>query len=207
MRDIEIVMEVQNLYKLGYSVAEISRKLKKSSSNVSRWCRKAVEGDNSRKISPQDVRRKHWFDFDRVDIGSLSIEQCRLFLSILYWCEGAKYPASGELAFTSSDEEMQQVFIKLMRKAYPEEIEESKFRVVLQIPDVYEVEEIKAYWSKLLDIPLAQFYKPYMTKTRGSRYRNLYRGTCGLRYHDYRILLRIMGTYNQVAKQIIGGVR
>ncbi len=176
MRDIDSVLKAQELYRNGYSVAEISRKLKKCSSNVSRWCRKAVENDVGRKLTIQDIKRKYWFDFDKVDIGSLSIERCRLFLSILYWCEGAKYPASGELAFTSSDEKMQRVFIKLMRKSYSEEIEESKFRVVLQVPDICDVEKIKVHWSKLLNIPLTQFYKPYMTKTRGSRYRNTYRG-------------------------------
>lgn len=203
---MKTVMEAQNWYKAGHTVAEISRKLKKSSSNVSRWCRKAVDGDTSREPTPQDIKRKAWFDFDSVDIGSLTINKARMFLSFLYWCEGAKYPASGQLAFTSSDELMQVVFIKLLRKSYPSEIIESKFRVVLQIPHGYEVEKVKAHWSKLLNLPLSQFYKPFMTKTVGNRYRNSYFGTCGLRYHDYRILLRIMGTYNQMIKQINGGV-
>jgi len=207
VRDTLLVKQVQALYKLGHSVADISNILGKSSSNVSRWCRKASDGDLDRIPSAQDKRRQRWFDFDKISIENLDIDNCRLLVSILYWCEGAKYPSTGVLAFTSSDEEMQKVFIKLLRKAYPEEIEERKFHVVLQIPVAYNVEEIKEYWSKVLNISTSQFYKPYITKTQGNRFRNKYRGTCGLRYHDYRILLRIMGTYNQLAKQIIGDVR
>lgn len=207
MGDTTLVRNVQNLYKSGYSVAKISKELQKSSSNVSRWCRKTLEITNSKKLSPQEKRRKEYFDLDKIDIGELDITKCRLLASILYWCEGAKYPSTGELAFTSSDETMQKVFIKLLRKAYPQEIDEKRFRVMLQIPSTYNIEETKKYWSNLLEIPISQFYNPYITKTQGSRYRKTYMGTCGLRYHDYRILLRLMGIYNQLANQIIGDVQ
>lgn len=207
MRDTLLVKQVQDLYKLGYSVTHISNKLCKSSSNVSRWCRKVSKDDLNREPSAQDKRRQRWVNFDKIDIGSLDVEKCRMLVSILYWCEGAKYPSTGVLSFTSSDAEMQKIFIKLLRKAYPEEIEERKFRVVLQIPAAYNFEETRDYWSRILNISTAQFYKPYITKTQGNRFRNSYKGTCGLRYHDYRILLRIMGTYNQIAKQIIGDVQ
>lgn len=205
MRDSVSVGEAQNLYKRGYTVADISRKLGKSSSSVSRWCRKTLRVDRGG-TSSQDKKRLHWLNFDKIDVGCLSVENCRLLVSLLYWCEGAKYPSSGELAFTSSDEVMQICFVKLLRRAYPDKIVEEKFRVVLQIPESLNPEETCSYWSKILNISLSQFYKPYITKTQGNRFRESYKGTCGLRYHDYRILLRIMGTYNQVAKQIIGGV-
>ncbi len=157
-------------------------------------------------LSLQEKKRQQWFDFDRINIGVLDVGKCKLLVSMLYWCEGAKYPSSGELAFTSSDEQMQTVFIKLLRRAYSEEIDEKKFRVVLQVPSIFNVEEVKNYWAKLLNISTNQFYKPYITKTKGNRFRKSYMGTCSLRYHDYRILLRIMGTYNQISKQIIGDV-
>lgn len=152
MRDTLLVKQVQALYKLGHSVADISNILGKSSSNVSRWCRKASDGNLDRIPSAQDKMRQRWFDFDKISIENLDIDNCRLLVSILYWCEGAKYPSTGVLAFTSSDEKMQKVFIKLLRKAYPEEVEERKFHVVLQIPVGYNIEEIKEYWSKILNI-------------------------------------------------------
>ncbi len=206
MSNSNTVKQVQELYKSGQSVSNISKTLQKSSSNVSRWCRKTHEVFNDRDLTLQEKKRKRLFYLNRISVGNLDINKCRLLVSLLYWCEGAKYPSTGELAFTSSDEQMQIVFIKLLRKAYPKEIDEKKFRVMLQIPSVYNIEEIKAHWSKLLNISTKQFYKPYITKTQGNRYRKSYMGTCGLRYHDYRILLRVMGTYNQIAKQIIGDV-
>lgn len=207
MRDSELVQRVQDLYKNGHTVANISKNLQKSSSNVSRWCRKSLESNKEGLLSFQEKKRQKWFDFDKIDFGTLNTNSCKALVSVLYWCEGAKYPSSGELAFTSSDEQMQVVFIKLLRNAYPEEINEEKFRVMLQIPSGYDVVEVKNYWSNLLNIPISQFYKPYITRTQGNRFRKSYMGTCGLRYHDYRILLRVMGTYNQIAKQIIGDVR
>ena len=206
MRDILTVNKAQELFSLGFSVAEISRKLKKSSSNVSRWCRKTQETKIVKPANYQEKRRQLWYNYEKVKITNLNTKTCKTLLSVLYWCEGAKYPSSGEVAFTSSDGEMQKVFVTLLRKAYSKEIDEKKFRVVLQIPASYDIEDSKKYWSKLLKIPIDQFYKPYITKTQGNRFRSSYKGTCGLRYHDYRILLRIMGAYNQIAKQIIGEV-
>lgn len=90
-----------------------------------------------------------------------------------------------------------------MRIAYTKELDESKFRVMLQLHTTHNIEAQINYWSKLLDIPTSQFIKPHLTIKTGSRYRSIYNGTCNLRYFDYRLLLRIMGTYFQFSNQIM----
>jgi hypothetical protein len=205
MREMKVVMKAQDLYKAGCSVAEISRKLMKSSSNVSRWCRKVVGNGVSREITSQEKIRQKWFDFDRVNVGDLSVESCRILLALLYWCEGAKYPSSNRVDFVCSDESLLLTFLLLFRKSF--DLDESRLRVKLQIHTDQDFKELTGFWSDKLKIPKSKFTKPTVTEKRGARYRNGYRGTCSIRYSDYSILLRIMGTYNQVAKQIIGGVR
>ncbi len=198
-----LVEQVQDLYRSGHSVASITKKLHKSNSNISRWCRKILDINGKGCLTNQEKRRQYWYNFDNISIANLDTNYCRTLISLLYWCEGAKYPATSSLAFTSSDVEMQKVFIKLLRKAYPNEINESKIKIVLQIPSEFNVYETINYWSNILNIPTNQFYKPHITSTKGNRFRTSYHGTCSLRYHDYRLLLRIMGSYNQISKQII----
>ncbi len=204
MRDTETVIKAQDLYKSGYSVAEISRKLKKCTSNVSRWCRKIVKNSVRENISPQEKIRQKWFNFDKVNIGNLSVDKCRVLLAVLYWCEGAKYPSSNRVDFVCSDESLLLTFLLLFRKSF--DLDESRFRIKMQIHTDQDFKEVTSYWSEKMKIPESNFTKPTITEKRGGRYRNEYWGTCSIRYSDYSILLRIMGTYNQIAKQIIGDV-
>ena len=127
----------------------------------------------------------------------------KIYLSLLYWCEGCKYPGTNKIEFVSSDEAMQQVFIALLRKAYNKELDESKFRVMLQLHTTHDIPTQIKYWSDILHIPETQFIKPHLTIKTASRYRTTYNGTCNLRYFDYRLLIRIMGIYNQISNQII----
>jgi len=126
-----------------------------------------------------------------------------ILLSVLYWCEGAKYPGTSRIEFVSSDENMQIVFIKLMRQVFAEEIDETKLRVMLQLHSSHNIPITIEHWSKVLNIPRAQFTKSHITVGKNTRYRHTYNGTCALRYHNYRFLLRIMGNYNQISNQII----
>ncbi len=204
MRDRRLVEQVQALSKSGLKNYEIAKKLNKSTSNISRWCRKSKEISKPNATSSyQEKIRYFWFTSNQIKINSLSKNMAAILLSALYWCEGAKYPGTSRIEFVSSDENMQVVFIKLMRQVFAGEIDESKFRVMLQIHSSHNIPATIEYWSKLLNIPRGQFTKPHVTVGKNTRYRHLYNGTCALRYHNYRFLLRIMGNYHQVSDQII----
>jgi hypothetical protein len=204
MRDRKLVEQVQELYKSGIRKCNIARQLNQDTTNISRWCRKLSPLDQiSESSSYQEKERFHWYTYEKLDFAKIDQNSAKILLSLLYWCEGCKYPGTNKVEFVCSDEKMQMTFIKLMRTAFKGELDESKFRVMLQLHTTHNVEKQIGYWSKLLNIPKTQFIKPHLTVKTASRYRPVYNGTCNLRYFDYRILLRIMGTYNQISSQII----
>ncbi|MFH2019075.1 MAG: hypothetical protein ABII80_00450 [bacterium] len=204
MRDRKLVEKVQSLYQSGIKKCDIARKLNLDTSNVSRWCRKLSWLNKIAEFSSyQEKERHHWYKYEKINFTKIDQNSAKILLSILYWCEGCKYPGTNKVEFVSSDESMQITFIKLMRIAFKNELDETKFRVMLQLHTTHNVNKLISYWSNLLNIPKGQFIKPHLTIKTASRYRPIYNGTCNLRYFDYRLLLRIMGTYNQVSNQII----
>ncbi len=203
MRNRTIVEQAQGLYQSGKRKFEIAKELGQSTSNISRWCRESPGIYNQKEPTNHfERKRNHLYSLDKLRVNSLDQNTAKTLLSIFYWCEGAKYPGSNTLEFVSSDERMQTTFIKLFRLAFKGEIDEGKFRVFLQLHTTHDVKSSIGYWSKLLHIPEKQFIKPHITIKKGGRYRKIYNGTCGLRYHDYSLLIRIMGCYDQVSKQI-----
>ncbi|HSV94755.1 MAG TPA: hypothetical protein VLH94_02130 [Spirochaetia bacterium] len=203
MRDRGLVEYVQTLFSSGLKKCDIARKLHQDTSNVSRWCRKSTVFDSlGTPITYQERTRQLLYTQDKIYFANLDANNAKVLLATLYWCEGAKYPGTNRIEFVSSDENMQKTFITLMRIAFAKELVESKFRVMLQLHTTHNVEKSIQYWSKLLSIPPNQFSKPHITVKSASRYRHIYNGTCSIRYQDYRLLLRTMGIYDQIAKRV-----
>ena len=202
MRNAAIVKQARDLAKEGWSAPAIANKLFTKPDYVSRWLKTLHPNKRVTGIKNHHHRRRmRYFSMDRVSLVKLSCRDAKMLAGLLYWCEGSKYPASACLSFTSSDPEMQKVFISLLRKAFV--LDESRFRVWLQIHDTHDREEIFNFWSKLLNIPVEQFIKPKVTKMHGLKYRNVYYGTCSVRYSDYSIILRLMGIYRRLCGQIL----
>jgi len=199
-----LVEQVQQLHQSGVKQCEIARQLNLATWNVSRWCRKLTPLDILTTGSTQQEKdRYHWYKFDKINFHQVNQNSAKILLALLYWCEGCKYPGTNKIEFVCSDEKMQATFIKLMRIAFDGELNETKFRVMLQLHTTHNINKQIAYWSKLLNIPKAQFIKPHLTVKKNSRYRPTYNGTCNLRYFDYKLVLRIMGIYNQISQKII----
>ncbi len=140
------------MYLGGTRQCEISKLLHLTTCNVSRWCRKILPtGISLKPRTKQELDRKYWYTFDIINLEKLSQNDAKLLLSLLYWCEGCKYPGSNHIEFVSSDELMQQAFLKLLRFAYKGELDESKFRVLLQLHTTHNVNQQITYWSKFVE--------------------------------------------------------
>lgn len=202
MRNEELVREARALKSQGWANTAIASRLGVTKSYISRWCIEISDKRLKRIIDFNQKRRDFFFWKDRVNIKRITPNQARLLTALLYWCEGSKYPAKSRVSFTTSDVEMQKLFINLLRKAF--KVNESKFRVWLQLHTDHDRDRTVFYWSESLKIPPSQFIKPRITQKKGGKYRNIYYGTCALRYNDYSILLRLMGIYKRFAKQAIG---
>jgi len=201
------VQKARELREKHLSYKEIGEKLGIPSSTVRRWCFgiKAGKGTSLSEIQRNKKIRREIIDEERkflknFDIKKIGQNQAKLLASILYWCEGSKYPGETRMCFTSSDEGMMKVFIFLLRKGF--KIDEKKFRVHLQIHNAQDFENLREYWSELLGIDESQFIKPTITMPTGNRHRRGYKGTCTLRYNDYRILLKLTALFRKLSLMV-----
>ena len=192
--DHSVCEKARQLYSTGLSYRKTGEILGISEGTVRRWCTD-LNGEDRKIILRNDKRRN---DIKANELKSFSInkidnQHARMLAAMLYWAEGTKYPHSNSVSFSNSDPMMVKFFIKLLRTAYM--IEESKFRVHLQIHSNQDQSELFNYWSKLLDIPTSRFWKPTVTHPTNKMKRRDYLGTCTLRYHDCKILLKLTAIY------------
>ena len=204
----KVVQKARELRTKGLSYREIGRTLSIPDGTIRKWCfhTSGGEGSSRREIERNEETRSSLFEkgkrfIKKLNLNKMSQEQARLFAGLLYWCEGTKYPIASRVNFVNSDEQMMLTFIALLRKGF--DINEKKLRAHLQIHDYHNSEEVKGHWSRLLGIPKTQFLKPTVTKPTGNRRRDRYRGTCTLRYHDYRVLLALTGIYKNFATAVV----
>lgn len=184
-----------------FSYVEIGKKLRVPSGMVSVWCSDLKASRFQGLIRYNEIRRKQIADSEKgiVDKMKFDRDHTKLCCSVLYGCEGAKYPASTGVSLTNSDPELVVAFVKLLRRAF--ELNESKWRVHLQIHDDQDFKELVNYWSGILNIPEKSFFKPTVTSARGGKHRNEYFGTCSVRYYDYSIQLRLIGIFKEFLRK------
>lgn len=193
---------VRKLYRDGWSERAIASQFNIKISTIIRLLDKNKFSNRSLSyIKRYERQRKKIMNSDSVKISKISEDDARLFASLLYWCEGAKYPASTAMNFTTTDLKMQKMFISLFRKGFNPI--ESKFKIWLQFHNGQDKQKIFRYWATNLKIPISQFMKPSVTERKGGRYRKVYYGTCSLRYGGYSTTLRMMGIYQKFYKQAL----
>jgi len=195
----------KKLYLDGWSTKAISAQFHTKNNSIVRLIqRNKFSKKSSSSIKSWERKRKHFFNFDKINFDEIDKNKAKLYAALLYWCEGSKYPASTALNFTTSDMKMQKLFLSLLRKGF--DPVESKFRVWLQFHSDQDRQKIFRYWSTTLRIPLSQFIKPKITNKNGNRYRRIYHGTCSLKYNDYSIILRLTGIYQSFYKQALSSL-
>lgn len=192
------VRKVREQRSAGLSINKISEKYNVSSSTVSRWVKDLPGSD----VNFNKARAHATAEMERfvsvADSFPLSEDSAKLFVSLLYWCEGSKYPASNCLTFTNSDWKLSRTYLSLVRAAFP--LDESKLRVHLQVHSTHPYEELLHFWAQLLEVPESQFYKPTVTSPTRRAKRLEYKGTCTIKYFDTKVLHNITGIYQQFAR-------
>ena len=195
----DVVQKARELKKKGISVAEISRRLNIVDTVVGRWC-DDIPSENPYHLYAQKIRNKaRKKGMGLVRNIKLTRESAKILASILYWCEGAKYPSSNFVAFSNSDVNLVVAFLRLFRLGFRPK--EKKLRASLQLHTTHNKKEITSFWSKILKIPKAQFYKPTITQPTKNMKRRDYKGTCTIRYYDVYLLLEIMGIFEEFSKK------
>ncbi len=218
IHSIDIKNKAIKLRKAGYSLFEISQKLKVSKSTASIWLRKVNLGlaaqkrlSNrillSSKKGLQSIQNKR--NLVKVEIEkSVMLLQTqikihknikKLLCAMLFWAEGEKKSLSS-VVFINSDPIMISTFLKLFRTSF--NLDEKKFRILVHVHEYHNDKLIKKYWSKLTQIPISQFYRSYLKANTKKRIRQNYKGTISVRYYDYKIALELSMIYNRFARSL-----
>jgi len=196
----KVVEKARELRKKGLSLRKIEREINVPNSTISKWVRDIRSNNifykkarlNEKKQKEGNIKIFNNYIFDK--------KQAKILLSLLYWCEGSKYPSSNCVAFSNSDPAMMVTFIRLLRKGF--NIDNNKLRVRLQYHSIHNINIENKFWSKLLEIPLDQFNKHVVTIPNNKRKRSNYRGTCTIKYYDVKLLLNIIGIYEHLSSLI-----
>jgi len=201
--DKNLVKRARQLRKQDLSSKKIAKKLGVSDSTILRWCydikptKKNAFSEYQIKIyNTIEERAKEAFKNFK-----LNIDNAKLLATILYYCEGSRYPLANYVCFTNSDPDIIKLFIKLFRLGF--KLDGSKFRVHLQLHSTHNEAQIRKYWSQLLKIDEKQFYKSTITSPTNRMKRHNYKGTCSIRYYDFRILHEIFGIWKYLIKNVL----
>lgn len=206
----------------GYSIGEIKSFLNISQSTASLWVRGICLDDQAqkrilglRKLARERGtatligRRLEKIKIVRLNIRkkihstTLSILHKLLLCSILYWAEGGK--TRGRVQFINSDPKMIQTFLSLFRSFYP--TEEKRFRVCVHLHEYHQKQHVLKYWSKITNIPLTQFTKPYIKPHTGKTIRAGYMGCVRISYYDAQAFYLLQETYKEFSNWLLKNIK
>lgn len=181
------------LRKKGHGIKEIARVLDVSKGTVSYWCRdiplstKQIERLQSRssaralsalleaserKRSLRIARSSLDAEAGKRDLGQLTSRDILMLGLGLYWGEGYKR-GSEECGFTNSDASMVRFYIHFLSKVYGVPKERLIARVSINESHADRINDVHRYWSKVTGIPLTQFTKISLIRTKTKkRYSN-----------------------------------
>lgn len=204
--DFSKKLKAIELRKNGLSYLEIKKSINVSKSTLSNWL-KDIELTDEQKKRLTRLQATGYIGAKKNQIKSLAhhkeIKESAqeevsglisnpLFIAglMLYWAEGDK--RSGRLQFSNSDPDM----IRFMMSWFREfcNIPEAKFRIGLFLHSLHVREDCVGFWSRVTNLPIAQFNRPYIKPTIFSNRKNkLYEGTCVIRIHSKDLVSKILG--------------
>jgi predicted transcriptional regulator len=175
------------LRKKGRSLNEIAAKLSIAKSTVYSWCRNIEL--NSRQIERLAKKQETGSYKGRMkflkrirnerikeivflrkqgikEIGKLSKRDLFIAGIAMYWSEGYTYPGGDQVGFTNSDPKMILFILRWFRDICG--IPDHKFSLQVKINRIHKnrIRKVENYWSTLVYIPLTQFNKTVLIKSK-----------------------------------------
>jgi len=199
-----IVKKIREARERGLSLRAINKQFNISDSTISRWVYDIKVDSKKQDANHEKIINAKKKNLKLINSLKINKNNARIFCSLIYWCEGSKYPMNNFVALANSDRLLIGTFIKLLRKAFI--IDESKFRVQLQLHDSHDENDMISYWSKILKISKKRFHKSTITAPKNKMKRKNYYGTCTIKYYDVKILWQITGIYELFSGKINGEV-
>ena len=111
-----IVQKARELRKKGLSSKEIGKLLKVGSTTILRWCTD-INSDNPYHLYAKKLRNEAQEKSAGI-VENIKINDrktAKILVSMLYWCEGSKYPSTNFVSFSNSDVNLVRTFLQLFR--------------------------------------------------------------------------------------------
>ena len=174
---------------------EISARIKKRlwSNAQKKWAQSITNYNKKRAL---DVFNRNNEIQQRIskEIDRLTKRELMLIGTALYWAEGDKR-ARWHCKFSNSDPEIIKIIMKFFRNVC--KVPENKFRAYVQIHPNISEQKAKVFWSKISEIPLAQFDKTLTSISKSSKFKRppntLPYGTFSVRISNVNLINRIKG--------------
>lgn len=197
------------LRKLGWSYPAIKKELNVSKGSLSLWLHKyPLTEKQIGELSPvsRERRIEHFretfrkkrqqaldqaYQIEKMRIGRLSQREIYLMGLMLYWGEGMK-ATKGTISFSNSNPAFIRVAIYWLEKCMG--FSRAELRVKLHLYSDMNFNVERDYWSKVLELPIEQFKKPYIkTSLLGNlTQKGFGHGTCDLNVHSTPVKDKIM---------------
>lgn len=159
------------------------------------WHQKQKEG------RIMEARQEALKTLGQIDINNPVVQE--IVLAILYFAEGRKIAA--ETSLGSSDPLMVKFFLEMLKKLYSIDI--GKIDCSLHLRADQNIDEVKRFWAKELDLPINKFKNFYKDKrTVGSNTRSNYKGVCNIRYGSVAIKRKLLFLSRMFCENLIGAV-
>ncbi|RKY29823.1 MAG: hypothetical protein DRP74_08145 [Candidatus Omnitrophota bacterium] len=127
--------------------------------------------------------------------------------ALLYSCEGTRLRKDKRrkndvyywvIEFTNSDSNLIKLFITFLRKII--KIDESRLKGQLFIYDDLNKKSLEKRWSRATGIPLVNFNKTIIFKSKNMKYRPNPNGTFKIRYHSKEAFQKLDYLVNKILK-------
>jgi len=151
------------------------------------WNEKRIENCRKTKLEKKEKRLEKFYQEQRKNIFPFNKRELYFAGLFLYWGEGAKSQFS-TLSVSNSNPSVIIFFIVWLIKSL--KIPKEKLKVRLHLYQDMNIKEEINFWSKILNIPLNQFAKPYIKKSLSVRINHkggFRHGTCNLEISNARL--------------------
>jgi hypothetical protein len=134
----------------------------------------------------------------QITLGSLSKRDIYCVGLGLYWGEGYKQ-GNREFGFTNSDPKMLLFYIIWLKQVFAIKKSDLILRVSINALHTKRIKDVESYWSKITNVPPAQFTKPSLIKTTS---RKIY-SNHSTHFGTLRIKVRLGSDYRE---QTLGAI-
>lgn len=197
--DVEIIRKIELLRTKGYSLPEISKKLKIGKTTAFRYAKdimvlpqyvellKSKRG-GSRKI--KQIKERQALAQAKKRFANLSDREKLLFISALYWGEGSK----SSFGLSNTDHNLIRVFVFGLRELL--EVTEDRLGVSIRIYEDLDKEKCLDFWSQIVGVPKEKFLRVDVLK--GKKNGKLTYGMCRVRVRKGGDLLKKLVSINKI---------